>query len=344
MAKKILAGISGGVDSAVSALLLQRDGYEVIGCRLLLNDGAGASPDASSAQDVAGKLGIKLLQADFRDRFKKEVSDYFISEYLRGRTPNPCIKCNPTVKFAALLQIADENNIDFIATGHYAGIRKESDGLCAVRTSPSAKDQSYFLYRLPQNVLQRTVFPLGDFLSKEEIRETARQAGFAAAQKKDSQDICFIPDNDHIAFIANHSGVKAVPGDFLDADGKVIGSHSGIFHYTTGQRKGLGAFGEPRYVKYINAGNNTITLCKAEERFTLTAEVGDLFWTFGKAPDTAKEYGVKIRSTAKATLARLAVDGSKMEIKFSSPVMAPCPGQSAVVYDGDTVIGGGYIV
>lgn len=343
MSGKILIGLSGGVDSAVSALLLRQAGYEVTGCRLLLNDGPDTETEASAAQDAADRLGINLLTADFREKFKKEVSDYFISEYLRGRTPNPCVKCNPTVKFASLLQVADENGFDLIATGHYARIQKSADGLCAVGASPSKKDQSYFLYRLPQEILQRVVFPLGDFTSKDEIRETARRAGFESAEKKDSQEICFIPDNDHTGYIRRVSGMKPVPGDFLDADGNVIGKHSGIINYTVGQRKGLGAFGEPRYVKYINAKDNTVTLCKADERFSLTAGADGLFWTFGKAPDAGKEYGVKIRSTAKAVPAQLTVNGDTMTIRFSSPVMAPCPGQSAVVYDGDTVIGGGYI-
>lgn len=344
MPLKVLIGLSGGVDSAVSALLLREAGHEVTGCRLLLNDAPDGGEQSASAQDVADRLGIRLLTADFRETFKKEVSDYFVSEYLRGRTPNPCVKCNPAVKFASLAQVADENGFDLIATGHYARIARGENGLCAVRTSPSKKDQSYFLYRLPQSVLQRTLFPLGDFTSKEEIRELARRAGFEAAEKKDSQEICFIPDNDYAGFIRRHTDRGSEPGDFLDADGSVIGRHSGIIRYTVGQRKGLGAFGEPRYVKYVNAADNTVTLCKADERFSLTAEAGGLFWTFGEAPDPEKEYGVKIRSTAKATSAKLELHGDTMTILFSSPVMAPCPGQSAVVYDGDVVIGGGDII
>lgn len=342
--KKVLMGLSGGVDSAVSALLLRQKGYEVIGCTLIMGGNSGSEESVQSAKDVADKLGIKYITADFSSDFKRNVTDFFISEYLNGRTPNPCSVCNPSVKFAALEKVADSENCDLIATGHYAQISRDGEtGLCTVSASPSKKDQSYFLYRLGQNVLQRTLFPLGEYVSKDEIRSIGSQYGFFAAEQKDSQDICFIPDNDYIGFILKNSNIKPVGGDFLDIEGKKIGTHSGIFNYTVGQRKGLGAFGEPRYVKSINPLNNTVTLCKGEERFSLTAKTNNLFWTLGTTPDENKIYGVKIRSTAKATDAELSVKGDTMEIRFLSPVLSPCPGQAAVVYDGDRILGGGSI-
>ncbi len=342
--QKVLIGLSGGVDSAVSALLLKNAGYDVTGCRLLLTDGSDSPAEAKSASDAAEKLGIRLLTADFREDFRKNVSDYFISEYLNGRTPNPCVQCNPTVKFASLKKVADENGIPLIATGHYAQIYRAPSGTCFVKASPSKKDQSYFLYRLGQDILRNVLFPLGGFLSKDEIRAIGKEAGFEAAEKKDSQEVCFIPDNDYTGYICREAGISPQPGDFIAPDGSVMGRHSGIINYTVGQRKGLGAFGEPRYVKRINAQDNTVTLCKADERFSDTARVGGLFWTSGSAPDLSKEYGVKIRSTAKAVPSKLEINGSEMTIVFASPVMAPCPGQSAVIYDGDVVIGGGSII
>ena len=344
MGKKILVGISGGVDSAVSALLLLKAGYEVTGCRLLLSENSENSEDSHSAEDVADRLGIKLITADFRKEFNENVSRFFVDEYLHGRTPNPCIKCNPTVKFSSLIKVADELGIANIATGHYARIDKDKDtGLYAIKTSPSKKDQSYFLYRLPQEILRRTLFPLGKFETKDEIRKTGSEAGFEAAEKKDSQEICFIPDNDYIGYIYKVTGKKSPEGNFIDTDGKIIGRHSGIANYTVGQRKGLGAFGEPRYVKALNPEKNTVTLCKAEERFSSAAKINNVFWTYGFTPDLSKEYGVKIRSTAKATPAKLFEDSGKIRIEFSSPVLAPCPGQSAVIYDKDIILGGGEI-
>lgn len=342
--EKVLVGMSGGVDSAAAALLLKKAGYDVIGCRLTLNKSEKEAEEEKAARSAAERLGIRLIAADFSESFKKEVSDYFISEYLAGRTPNPCVKCNPAVKFASLIKTADENGAGLIATGHYARITKTADGLFAVSASPSKKDQSYFLYRLPQEILRRTLFPLGGFLSKDEIRALARDAGFEAAEKKDSQDICFIPDNDYAGYILRETGKAPVPGNFIDADGKIIGRHSGIINYTVGQRRGLGAFGEPRYVKYINAKDNTVILCKADERFSDTVRINGLFWASGKAPDASKTYGVKIRSTAKAAPAKLIINGDSMTVLFDSPVAAPCPGQSAVVYDGDAVVGGGVVV
>ena len=345
MMNKVLIGLSGGVDSAVSALLLKKAGYEVTGCRLILNDTSAQPEEDRCARDAADKLGIELITADFRKEFKKNVSEHFVSEYLNGRTPNPCVRCNPTVKFASLKKVADENGFPFIATGHYALIHKdEATGLCAIKTSPSKKDQSYFLYRLGQDILQRVFFPLGGFSSKDEIRSIGRAAGFESAEKKDSQEVCFIPDDDYAGYIRRAAGLEPVPGDFISPDGSVIGRHNGVIYYTVGQRKGLGAFGEPRYVKSINAKDNTVTLCKADERFADIAVIKDVFWTFRKAPESGKTFGVKIRSTAKAVPASLEMNGESVTIHFSAPVMAPCPGQSAVIYDGDVVIGGGEII
>lgn len=339
----VLIGLSGGVDSAVSACLLKEAGYNVTGCYLCLTENSSPdSADAASAKQVADKLGINFIVADHRKQFKENVVDYFTSEYLAGRTPNPCIRCNPTVKFASLIEEADRLGIEKIATGHYANIT-ERDGKHLVYVSPSKKDQSYFLCRVPGDILSRTLFPLGNFMSKDEIRAIGKSHGFIAAEKPDSLEVCFIPDNDYARFICKKCGYVPKAGNFLDTDGTILGKHSGIINYTVGQRKGLGAFGAPRYVKYINAKDNTVTLCKADERFAdeLTAE--NIFFNI-TIPDGEFEAQVKIRSTANATPAAVSIKDGKIHVRFSSPVLAPTPGQSAAVYSDGAVIGSGIII
>lgn len=338
----ILIGLSGGVDSAVSAYLLQKAGYTVTGCFLCLTKQSSFdSADAVSAQQVADKLGIELIKADHKNQFKKNVVEYFSSEYLAGRTPNPCIRCNPTTKFASLIEEADKRGIEKIATGHYANITHK-DGRAFISASPSKKDQSYFLYRVDESVLSRVEFPLGNFMTKDEIRAIGKDIGFIAADKPDSLEVCFIPDNDYARFICEECGYIPKEGDFLDADGTVIGRHSGIINYTVGQRKGLGAFGAPRYVKNINAKDNTVTLCKKDERFGTFLEADNIVWN-GDFPEGSFEAQVKIRSTAKATEAAVTVTENKMAVSFREPVLAPTPGQSAVVYKDGIVLGGGII-
>ncbi len=341
----IILGLSGGVDSAVAAAVLLEKGYNVTGCFLQLAPHSTCdSQELKNARLIAEHLGIRLITADFRERFKKEVSDYFINEYLSGRTPNPCVRCNVTTKIQSLIDVADENNIPLVATGHYALAEyNEKYNMKTLKAAPSKKDQSYFLSRLRPDQIARLVFPLGEFLSKDEVRQYAERLQLPNAKKGDSQEICFIPDNDYQKYICTHSDFKAKEGNFLDNDGNIIGRHSGIINYTVGQRKGLGAFGEPRYVKSINAKDNTVTLCKKDERTKERVTVSDISWAVKEFPEGSFTAKVKIRSTAAAVPSEITYKNGKMHILFSERVIAPTPGQTAAIYDGDTVIASGII-
>ena len=343
--KKVLLGLSGGTDSSVAARILQKDGFEVIGCYLLLTpDSDEFSEEAKNAEALARFLGIKLLKADFRERFRENVIRYFINEYLSGKTPNPCVRCNPTVKIRSLSDVASDIGADLVATGHYA-LTEESEryGGTVLKAAPSKKDQSYFLSGLSPDMLSRLIFPLGSFASKDEVREYALKEGLPNAQKPDSQEICFIPDNNYQKFILEHTNKGCTPGSFLDNDGKIIGTHSGIINYTVGQRKGLGAFGEPRYVKYINALDNTVTLCKRDERFSLHITAKNFSKAVNAPLGDRFEASVKIRSTAAAVPAAIECKDGKISIELAQRVLAPSPGQTAAFYDGDTVLGGAVI-
>lgn len=343
--KKVLVGLSGGVDSAVSAKILTDKGYEVTGCFLLLTENSDInSEEAGQARAVAQYLGIKLVFADFREHFRKNVTEYFAKEYLSGKTPNPCIMCNPTTKFFSLLQTADKEGADFIATGHYAKIGFcEEENRHFLSAAPSKKDQSYFLYRLENEQLARVIFPLGDFENKEQVRQVGEAAGLSNSKKKDSQEICFIPDNSYAKFICDNFDFVPSPGDFLDMQGNKIGTHTGIINYTVGQRKGLGAFGEPRYVKKINAADNTVTLCRENERFATHFVADSVYMNMNNIPEKLTAL-VKVRSTGTPAEAEITFSGNKMTIDFVSPVLSPAPGQSAVIYTADgRVLGGGVI-
>lgn len=343
--KKVLVGLSGGVDSAVSAKILIDKGYDVTGCFLLLTEDADInSEEAEQARAVADLLGIKLVFADYREHFRKNVSEYFAKEYLSGKTPNPCIMCNPTTKFFSLLKTADKEGTDLIATGHYAKIGfSQEENRHFLLAAPSKKDQSYFLYRLKAEQLSRVLFPLGDFENKEQVRAVGEAAGLSNSKKKDSQEICFIPDNNYAKFICNNFSFVPAPGDFLDMQGNKIGTHTGIINYTVGQRKGLGAFGEPRYVKKINAADNTVTLCKENERFATHFTADSIYMNINNIPEKLTAL-VKVRSTGTPTQADIAFSGDKMTIDFTTPVLSPAPGQSAVIYDTTgRVLGGGVI-
>lgn len=343
---KILLGLSGGIDSAVAASVLKEQGYTPVGCYLFLTENSLNDTTAyQNARKAAEKLGIEFTAEDYCERFKENVSDYFIKEYLSGKTPNPCIRCNPTVKIRSLTDTADKYGIEKIATGHYAlTAYSEKYASTVLKASPSKKDQSYFLYRLSPEQLKRTVFPLGNFLSKEEVREYARGLSLPNAETPDSQEICFIPDDDYIKYICTHSDFIPEKGNFIDIAGNVIGTHNGIINYTVGQRKGLGAFGEPRYVKEINAYDNTVTLCKKDERFAYSLKASDISLSVNNLGEGSFCADVKIRSTAKAVPAQVTIKDGVMEVVFSEKVLAPTPGQSAVMYDGDTVLGGGIII
>ncbi|MBO4898351.1 MAG: tRNA 2-thiouridine(34) synthase MnmA [Clostridia bacterium] len=336
--KKVLVGISGGVDSAVCAALLKREGYEVIGANLKMwNESETADKDA---EKVADMLGIGCIKVDCSERFKKYVVDYFIDEYLKGRTPNPCVRCNRFLKLRALCDAADERGIDFVATGHYARVVRENGSVMLQKALHAQKDQSYFLYDIGEDILNKLILPLGAY-EKKDIRLLAEQFGIPVAQKPDSQEICFLPDGDISSFIKRHAENLPPRGDILFQDGIKCGRHDGIYNYTIGQRKGLGAFGRPVFVRDIDAENNTVTI--GDDLFSGGLYTENFTNTSGIQFEDNMKVTVKIRSRAREAEATLKRCGKGVYVKFSEPQRAVTPGQSAVFYIGDTVFGGGII-
>ena len=347
MGKKIVVGMSGGVDSSVAAYLLKKSGYEVIGVSMRMwcpKDGNAAQDVTDDARRVAEQLGIEFQTLDFQEEFRHAVMDYFAGEYLLGRTPNPCIACNRFVKWEALLARAKELGAEQIATGHYAKIVRLNNGRYAVsRAASSAKDQTYALYRLTQEQLRATVMPLGDY-EKEQIREIATGIGLTVADKKDSQEICFIPDHDYVSFIKEHTGAVPAPGAFVSTSGEVMGTHGGIINYTVGQRKGLGAFGHPVFVKAIRPESNEVVLGSGDEVFQKELICDGLNCMAAEQFSEGEEVTAKIRyshSGAPCILHPLGQD--KLRVEFIQPQRAITPGQAVVFYQGDVVLGGGAI-
>ena len=340
--KKVLIGMSGGVDSSGAAKLLKEQGYSVTGATMLLwNDTEKAAMDANR---VCEHIGIDFITIDFREQFKKSVVDYFINEYISGRTPNPCIMCNKHLKFGAMLEYAKNNGYDMIATGHYGKI-VNNNGVYELHSSKAeSKDQSYFLYNFNQHILKHTIMPLSEY-TKEQVREMANEWQIPVANKPDSQEICFVNDNDYAGFICNNSDYKPVCGKMLDVNGNEIGTHKGMIYYTIGQRKGIGAFGRPMFVMEMNPQQNTITLGEKGMEFS-GALVADNVNYISDIPLTQPEkVQAKIRYQAKkaeAMLYPLAVD--RVRLVFDEPQRAITPGQSVVFYNNDTVIGGGVVV
>ena len=341
MKKDIYVALSGGVDSAAAAIILKEQGYNVHGVTLRLKPHNLADGDIADAHAVADTLGISLEVLDMREEFKA-VTDYFCREYLEGKTPNPCVICNPTIKLGKLLEHTLKNGCSLLATGHYANIFKDKNGVFRIRRNPSGKDQSYFLCRLNQHILSHVTFPIAD-LTKSEIRDIAQSYGVPVAQKKDSQEVCFIPDNDYISFIEREFNPKAIPGDFISSTGEKLGTHSGIYKYTIGQRKGLGAFGKPMYVLGIDAENNTVTIGDNEMLFKDIISLCDLSFLEGRAPNNEFECEVKIRCAARPAKAIIKITDSTAQINFEAPQRAAAPGQTAAIYIDDILIGGGTI-
>lgn len=338
--QKVLLGMSGGVDSCVAAYLLKKSGYDVIGAYLKLH----SYSNSDDAKNVAEALDIPFMVLDMKKEFKEEIIEYFISEYEKGRTPNPCTACNRYIKFDSLTKKANELGIEYVATGHYANIQKKGDRYLLKKAKDKSKDQSYVLYNLTQEQLSKTLFPLGK-LTKNKVRDIAKKIGLKVASKPDSQEICFIQDNNYKGYIKKNSNMKSLPGEYISKDGTVLGNHQGISNYTIGQRRGLGIVtGSPMFVIDIIPETNQIVLGSQEELLSKELIVRNLNWISIQNLEKEIEAEVKIRYRAKESKARIIpIDSESVKVVFKSPQRAITKGQSAVLYDKDIVIGGGII-
>lgn len=366
MKGRVVLAMSGGVDSSVCASLLTEQGYEVIG--LFMRTGTHAPTscettesaptpadlrkirgccsalDAGDAQRVADRLNIPFYALNFQEEFTR-IKDYFADEYFRGRTPNPCVVCNTWLKFGRLWEYAESVEADFIATGHYARVTRDANGVQLRRGFDPSKDQSYFLFGLRYDILQRILFPIGE-MNKQDVREIASSKGLGVHQKPDSQEICFVPTGDYQDFLRKHRpGYEEEAGQIVDTDGQVLAEHGGVSRFTIGQRKGLGiAVGEPRYVLNIEPETHRVVIGPREllQQPTLTAE--RVNWLAAEPPTGPIRGQVQIRYLHRPAEARLEIEeGDKVRVHFDEPQSAITPGQAVVFYDGDRVLGGGWI-
>ncbi len=340
--KKILVGMSGGVDSSAAAVILMEQGYEISGCTLKLSD--GADPSVNDAKAVCEKLGIEHHVIDVAEDFRREVKDRFAEGYINGETPNPCVFCNKTIKFGKMLDYAAEQGFDGIATGHYARIIERDGRYLLACAEDLRKDQTYFLYTLNQQQLSRSLFPLWN-MEKPQIRAIAEKHGLITAHKRDSQDICFIPDGDYVGFIHSHTGKSFPEGNFISTDGAVLGTHQGIIRYTIGQRRGLGiTFGKPVYVCGKNAADNTVTLSDTEYTST-EIRLSEVNFISSEIPDKPVQVAAKVRYSARPQAATVYPEENGItRVVFAEPVKNPTAGQACVFYDGNIVVGGGKIL
>lgn len=355
--KKVVIGMSGGVDSSVAAYLLQKAGYEVVGVTMQIwqdesdyvqeeNGGCCGLSAVDDARRVATTLGIPYYVMNFKSEFKEKVIDYFVQEYIEGRTPNPCIACNRYVKWESLLKRSLDIGAEFIATGHYARIEQLPNGRFTLRKSATlAKDQTYALYNLSQYQLAHTLMPVGEY-TKDEIREIAENISLRIANKPDSQEICFIPDDDYAGFIEDSSPGINRPGNFINTKGEVIGQHKGIIHYTVGQRKGLNlSMGKPVFVVEVRPETNEVVIGDNEDVFSSVLYANNLNFMSIENLEGEMDVDAKIRYShqgAKATIHKIGDD--MIECVFKEPQRAITPGQAVVFYDGDYIVGGGTIL
>jgi tRNA-specific 2-thiouridylase len=342
---KIAVAMSGGVDSSVAAALLKEQGHEVFSITMRLSNSSGADAAITDAGKVAEKLEIPHYVLDLRKEFSDIVIAYFCREYAAGRTPNPCVLCNRQIKFGAMWEKAKGMGAEFLATGHYATIFQKNGSYRLKKGVDLKKDQSYFLYRLTQDQLSHSLFPL-DALTKDKVKEIAREMELPTAYRPESQEICFIPDNDYAGFLKEHAQLEAVAGSIINGAGKGLGEHNGIFNFTIGQRKGLGiASPEPLFVTGIDAAANAITVGSKEEVYSDELVAADLNWIGIPPPEQPFKAVARIRyrhQEAEAVITPM--ENDKIHVKFATPQMAITPGQSIVFYDGDTVMGGGTIL
>ena len=355
--KKILLGMSGGVDSSAAAVILKNAGYEVAGVTLRLYDNADLSDDhkgktccslkdVEDARSAAYRAGIEHYVFNFGDDFRRDVMQSFCDSYMNGETPNPCIECNKHIKFGKMLRRAEELGFDGVATGHYARIEYsgEKGRWLLKRAADETKDQTYVLYGLTQDQLSKTVFPLGD-MTKAQAREIAGNAGLINAKKPDSQDICFVPDGDYGKFIEHFTGKTFESGNFTDVNGNVVGTHKNQIFYTVGQRRGLGVtFGKPVFVCGKNAAENTVILGENKDLMKTEILVRDV--NLISVPELNEPFRgtAKLRYSQKAASVTVYPDECGLRLVFDEPQRAPAAGQAAVIYDGDYVFGGGVIV
>jgi tRNA-specific 2-thiouridylase len=352
MSKRVIVAMSGGVDSAVAAGLLVREGYDVVGITMRLwtrDDDSGrlhqkrccGVEDIDDARAAADVLGIPHYVLNLEDEFNRKVVDYFVGEYERGRTPNPCLACNEHVKFRALLDRAVALDADYLSTGHYARVYHGEAGSELHRAVDDSKDQSYVLYTLQQPELRRLLFPVGHY-PKTAIRDLAFEMGLPLHDKPDSAEICFVPGNDYRAFLAERLPQR--PGDIVDTNGAAVGTHDGVAGYTIGQRKGIGAFGGKRFVTEIDPELNVITIGEEEDLMAGRLWTEEPSWVGGTPPADEFEAMVKVRYKSPPASARIRLVDDALDIEFERPLRAVTPGQAAVLYDGDRVIGGATIV